>query len=493
MADEHSADRMNFWSAFFCFAGAGGNGMLLEKTRSYIQQHQLILPGETVLVGVSGGADSICLLLLLKQMGDQDGFHVEAVHVNHNLRGEESEEDQRFVREFCRERNIPLHVFSYQVEDLAKELHTGIEEAGREARKRAFSICRKRTGAQKTALAHHKNDQAETVLFRLARGSSLAGLSGIRPLNKEVIHPILFAEKEEILEELKLQGANYRTDSSNFTDHYTRNCIRRQILPVLEERVNGKCIRHIAEAAEDLAEADGLLRKLAESRADQYVKQLSAQKGIGIRQEILTEEPLLRRYILMDVLAEISGGRKDLGREQIRQLEDLLTGDTGRKLDLPGSLLAAKDYKGIIIRKKMQEEDSLPEEEAELAVTLNGPGSYRFGRWRILCELLSAVPAEIPEKTFTKWLDYDRIKHSLVIRTRRSGDYLVTGKTGGRKKLKSYFIDEKIPAEKRGGLPLLASGSRVFWVAGHRISEDCKITEQTEHVLKITISEEETV
>lgn len=462
---------------------------LLERTWKYIQRYRLIRPGETVLTGFSGGADSVCLLLLLEELGRRQGFAVWAVHVNHNLRGEESDRDQAFAEEFCRERGIPLHVFSCPVKEMAEERRIGIEEAGREARSRVFRQCMQELGAEKTALAHHRNDQAETVLFRLARGSSLTGLSGIRPSQGNVIHPILFAEKEEILQELKDRGVDWRTDSSNLTDHYTRNCIRLQVMPVLEERVNDRSSAHIAEAAEDIAEADQFLRRLAEEIAVRCLRNEGENLRIG--QELLREEAVLRRYVLMEALDRALEGKRDLGREQLRQLQDLLDGEVGRRYSLPGELEAVREYEGILLKKREQPCFHSEKREQLSALAIEGEGQYSFGEWKIECSLLRDVPSEIPQKTYTKWLDYDKIRQGLEFRTRRPGDFLVTAQTGGSKKLKSYFIDEKIPAAKRGKIPLLAAGSRIFWVVGHRISEDCKITEQTEQVLKITVSEEQ--
>lgn len=466
-------------------------GMLLERTWNYISEYQLIRPGERILVGFSGGADSLCLLLLLHELGKQHGFTLQAVHVNHMLRGEESDGDQAFAEEFCRRLDIPIHCFSYPVEEMARKMQVGIEEAGREARRCAFRKCMDSSGAEKTALAHHRDDQAETVLFRLARGSSLAGLSGIRPRQGKVIHPLLFASKEEILRELEDRGIPYRTDSSNLTDHYTRNCIRHQIMPILQEKVNDRSIEHIVQAAGDIAETDEFLKKLSRNVKEQCI--LVCEQGILVKEEILEEEPVLVRYVLMDALSMVAGGRKDLGRDQVSQLLDLLKGGTGRKNSLPGNLEAVRGYEGVVLRRKAEEKLSVrkeAEEEGQVSQNILGPGEYSLRGWKIRCEVLDRVPDEIPEKRYTKWLDYDKIKHHLEFRTRRTGDFLVTTEKGGRKKLKSYFIDEKIPAEERGKLLLLAAESRVFWVVGYRISEDCKITAQTRQVLKITVSEE---
>lgn len=466
--------------------------MLLEQTWRYITEHQLIRRGDKILVGVSGGADSVCLLLLLWELSAQQGFSLQAVHVNHKLRGQESEDDQAFVEDFCREREIPLVCYSCQVEALAEKRQIGIEEAGREARAEVFRQCLEEDGAQRVALAHHKNDQAETVLFRLARGSSLTGLSGIRPLQGFVIHPLLFADKDMILQELSLRGVEYRTDSSNLTDHYTRNCIRHQVLPVLEEKANEQSVTHIAEVAEDIAEADAYLKEMAEPLCVSCIEE--DEERLLIRKDLLQAPGILQRYVLMEGLSRLYMGRKNLGREQIRQLQDLLKGRTGRKFSLPGQILAEQGYEGLLLWKKKEskteEIETAGEKESLQEIAVTGPGDYHLGRWTFRCELLAELPSEIPEKTYTKWLDYDKINTNLVFRTRKPGDFLVVTEDGGRKKLKSYLIDRKLPARERGSLPLLASGSRVFWVVGHRISKDCMITAETKHVMKITALEE---
>ncbi|MDO4616353.1 MAG: tRNA lysidine(34) synthetase TilS [Lachnospiraceae bacterium] len=465
--------------------------MLLKNTWNYITSNKLLLPGESVQVGFSGGSDSVCLLLLLKRLGELHGFSVRAVHVNHRLRGRESEEDQCFAEQFCEERGIPLQCFSYPVEKIAAEKRMGIEEAGRSVRMEAFQISMEQYGIRKTALAHHRNDQAETVLFRLARGSSLAGLSGIRPLQGSIIHPLLFAGKEEILEYLKQEGVSYRMDSSNLTDHYTRNCIRHQIMPVLERKVNAQSLAHIAEAAEDFADTDRFLKELAAPVFDRCVRR--EQGRIFVSEDLLASDPVLQRLVLHSAVSAACGHRENIGREQLRQLKDLLTGTGGRRYSLPGGTAAVRSGKELILFRKCEDkpDQEYETESVQVQIEVHGSEIYSFGGRRICCELLDEVPSEIPEKTFTKWMDYDRISSCLVFRTRRAGDFLVTAKTGGRKKLKSYLIDEKIPVEERESIPLLASGSEIFWVIGHRISESCKITEQTRRVLKITVSEED--
>ena len=452
-----------------------------KKVLEYIKRYGMIHPGERVCAGFSGGADSVCLLALLEELSGELGFFLEAVHVNHNLRGAESDGDQAFAEEFCRERGISLHLYSFPVAETSKEKGWGLEETGRYFRQRAFRECMEAYGADRIALAHHRNDAAETLLFHLARGTSLAGMAGIRPVRDRIIRPLLCVSREEILEELKRRGLPWRTDSTNLRDEYTRNCIRHQVIPVLEREVNPRTVEHMWAAGEDLLEAEAFLRGETEKRERRFCRREGNSWLVG---EGLAEEPsYLVRRVIHSVLGRAEGGTRDLGRAHLEAVEKLLRAGTGKKVSLPGGLTAVRTYEGIRIGFSDPGEESLPF-LGELPVT--GPGTYRLGGVTADCRLCG--PEEkIPEKTYTKWLDYDRISNGLVLRTRRPGDYLVVNRSGGRKKLKDYMIDEKIPRGERDRILLLASGREVFWVIGGRISESCKVTEKTTRVLRIQI------
>lgn len=243
-----------------------------KKVLNFIRKYQMIVRGDKVCVGFSGGADSVCLLQMLTELKDEIGFRLEAVHVNHNLRGGESDGDQRFAEEFCRDRGIPLHLYSCPVAETAKQNGWGLEEAGRHVRQEIYGECRSRFGIHKIALAHHQNDLAETLLFHLARGTSLEGMAAVRPVRGEIIRPLLCVTREEIEEELRRRGMAWRTDSSNLKDDYTRNCIRHQVIPVLQEKVNRRAVGHMAAAGGDLVEAAEFVRGEAEKRRERWTK-----------------------------------------------------------------------------------------------------------------------------------------------------------------------------------------------------------------------------
>ena len=467
-----------------------------EKVLEYMKKNRMAAPGDTVCAGFSGGADSVCLLLLLQELSEELSFRLQAVHVNHGLRGEESDGDQAFAEEFCRERGIPLFVYARPVAEMAREGRMGLEEAGRLARRQVFEQCMREHGAVRIALAHHQNDLAETVLFHLARGSSLRGLSAIRPVNGCVIRPLLCITRQEIEHDLKCRGIVWRTDSSNLKDDYTRNVIRHEVIPRLEERVNAGAVRHMAEAAGDLAAADRFLREEAEKRLEFLAERPERDRRTGwlLTEEAGGEPEILQNYMILLCLEELSGGRRDLTREHVAMVRMLMGRQTGKQVILPGGIVGKRTYRGVLLEKPDIQEDSGEEakempvrpENAEVAV--EGSGVYRVGEYRAVCEVSDGSMEKIPEKKYTKWLDYDRIKAGLVLRTRKKGDYLVVNASGGRKKLKDYMIDCKIPAEERDSVLLLASGREVFWVVGYRIGESCKVGGGTSHILRIEVT-----
>lgn len=482
---------------------------MTERIREYIKQYHMIVSGDTVCVGLSGGADSVCLLLILLELyggRNKEEVRICAVHVNHQLRGEEADGDEQFVRELCELHRVPLQVKRFPVAEIASQNGIGTEEAGRLVRHKAYRECLDSFGASVIALAHHANDRAETFLFHAARGSSLAGLAGIRavqpftyaglkPEDKEmcrgasIIRPLLCVTRKEIESWLSGRGQSWRTDETNRDEAYTRNAIRHSGIPFLEKQVNEQAVRHIAEACADLEEADRYLKAEAIQRAGRYIQYLDQEIRISA---LLTEQPLiLQGYILLDALERAGGSRKDLGREQVRQLQGLFGMQTGKRIDLPYGLYAVRDYEGIRLCRRKQ----IPGTEETIPVT--GPGTYVWRSWQFHVRILenpgkdspegSVVSDDIiPRKKYTKWMDCDKIDGILCIRNRKQGDRIVVNTLGGSRKLKDYLIDEKVPREERDAIPLLASGQQIWWAVGYRISEAAKVTEQTRKILEIT-------
>ena len=458
----------------------------MEKVLHYIQENHMLETGDKVIVGVSGGADSVCLLFLLKSYAPLFDLSLEVVHMEHGIRGKESLLDAEYVENLCREWKIPFHLYQKKIPELAKKWKCSEEEAGRKARYEAFEEVREKTGAQKIAVAHNQDDQAETILFNLARCSGLRGLCGILPVRDRIIRPLLCLSRREIEGMLKEHQIHFRTDATNGEDIYTRNKIRLKILPLLESELNAKAALHIAQAGERLLKLENYFQEEAARRAEILCRE-ERNRVLLEREAFLKEPEALQVYILRACLSRVESGNpiKDLEAVHLSELRKLASNQSGRFLNLSGGIRAGTEGKMLVFWKEEGEDDWIPE-----ACPLVIPGETRYGNLRILTEILPYKNEIIPEKMYTKWFDYDTIKNTVQVRTRQQGDYLTVTSAGGKKTLKKYFIHEKIPAGQRQKLPLLADGEHILWVIGHRISEAYKINEKTKQVLKVHVMEE---
>lgn len=452
----------------------------MKQVQDFIREYGMIEEGDKVIVGVSGGADSVCLFFELLDYRRECSYTFEVVHMEHGIRGKESINDAEFVENLCLEHQIPFHLFRKDVLTLAREYQMSTEEMGRKVRYEAFDeVCRKQ-GGNKIAVAHNMDDQAETILMNLVRGSGLKGLCGILPVRENIIRPLLGTSRAQIEQELLKRGVPWRVDATNLETDYTRNRVRLQILPELSTMVNSGAICNIAAAGRHVQQAEAFLEKTAKKLSEKMV--ISEPETIKIRRvDFEEQESLMQEYIMRDCLQQL-GSQKNIGQVHIHALCRLAGMENGKALDLPGGRTAKNKNEYLVLEKKKIYQTQSCEKEIPV------PGTVCWGKYRIVTTLEDAQNQRIPEKKYTKWFDYDTIKNIPLVRTRRGGDYLTINAEGGRKKLKNYLIEEKVLQEERDQLPLFADGSHIFWVVGHRISEAYKVSGNTKHILKIQIA-----
>ena len=455
-----------------------------KKILEFIQQHHMICDGDRVVAGVSGGADSVCLFFMLLGLQKQIPFMFAVVHVNHMLRGDEADGDERFVQELCQRHGVVCRIFKKDVAGFAAEEKLSLEEAGRRVRYEAFEAFAREWGADKTALAHHQNDCAETMLYHLARGTGIRGLCSLRPVRNSVIRPLLCMNRSEIEQYLKEEQIEYRTDSTNMDEEYTRNKIRHRVMPYLTDEINPRAVEHMAAASQSLEEIQDYLDEMTELLMEKYVQRSG---GSLLADNRLVKEPLLmQKCVLQKCLEQSAGTKKDFTRVHLEDVCELFSRETGKCLHLPYSLVVTRTYRGLAFRRAdIREQYGAP--SVFICKELIIPGEIQLEGWNVQCGLLRNSVQRIPQKTYTKWLDYDKIKDTLVIRTRLPGDYIRINEEGGRKKIKDYFIDLKVPREERDKILLLAAGSEVLWVVGYRISQACMVRESTRCILRIQI------
>ena len=455
---------------------------LVQKTEEYIRQHQMIEAGTHLIAGVSGGADSMCLLLVLLQLREVFGHEVSVVHINHGIRGEAAERDARFVRSFCEKRGIECHICSCQVPAYARAHGMSEEEAGRAVRYQAFRKLREKkekcTGRKvRIAVAHNLEDHAETMLFHLARGTGIRGLAAMAPVCGDIIRPLLQISRKEIEAYLSQMGQDYCMDATNEMDIYSRNQIRHQILPVLQG-INSRAAEHMYQTAQQLREAGEYLRQQA-ADAQNICCRMTGQQAEILKDPFLKMDPVIQNELLHQTLGTLAGSRKDLTREHIRQVRGLFERQNGRQVQLPHGLKAVRVYSGVEIRLEKNVENA-EKKEQEGKEELEKQFSFR------IIEDISEHMSQISKNKYTKWFDYDKIKHGFCIRYRQPGDYLVIDASGSRQKLKKYLVNEKIPVKEREHLLLVADGTHIMWVVGYRISSYYKVNAHTRRILEVT-------
>ncbi len=458
---------------------------MVLRVLEYIERYGMIEPGDHIVAGISGGADSVCLLFVLRALMEQLSFKLTAVHVEHGLRGAESLEDAAFVERLCEETGIPCRVFHVDMEARAREEGLSPEEAGRELRYACFSRALEEAGANKIAVAHQLEDQGETLLLQLFRGAGLRGLCGMAPVRGRIIRPLLEISRRDMEEWLADQGISWRTDRTNLETAYTRNRLRLELLPYVEREIQPRAKEHLAKTAGRLRQVQEYLDRQAEKAYRICAEEIGerSEKKVQINLEALgQQEPLMRTMVLQLALSRLGGGLRDVGAVHLEALLALAGKETGKAWMLPGGLAARREYGSLILEKKREPESGFFTEVTEI------PGIYRTGglTWRFSVEE-AKNSWRIPEKTYTKWFDYDTIKKCLSIRTRSPGDFLEINREHGKKKLKDYLIDCKIPRREREELLLLTEGKHVLWILGHRISQAYKITGQTRRLLKVEV------
>ncbi len=471
---------------------------MLSKAWDYINVNKMIEKGDRIVVGVSGGADSVCLLYVLDQYCRENGTEIIVVHINHGIRGEEALRDETFVRDLCKRIDVPFYGFSYDVKKLSKELGLSEEETGRKVRYEAFLEICKIKGCNKIAIAHNRNDNAETVLFHLFRGSGMRGLSGINPMRDMntdygkviIIRPLLCVERKEIEEYLEREDIDYQTDSTNLTDDYSRNKIRNRILSYAVDQINSGAIGNIAEAALQLREAQDYIDEEINMIYPVLVKQWNAVYRININ-DFLLKAPVIQKGILLRIMENLAGMRKNLEAKHVEAVLSLLSKQVGRLIHLPYGIIAEREYDDIKLSiEEKSDHNIVREEDTYLPIAVTIPGITVVPKYRKILEteLIDIKNNRtIPKSSCVKWFDYDKIENTVELRTRRIGDFIQVNRIGGSKKLKDYFIDHKIPRDLRDGLLLIADGSHVMWIYGvwDRMSEKYKVDENTKRVLSM--------
>ena len=507
---------------------------MIERIYNYMTDHNMVGEGSRVLAAVSGGADSMCLLEVLRELRDRAGLQIAVLHVHHGLR-ESADGDLLYVAKYCEDAGIPFEAVHVDAAGFAASCGLSVEEAARKLRYDALEQAAERWDRElllmrdeelltrqdregfsrqdrelpspvqeecRIAVAHHIEDQAETVLFNLVRGSRLTGLRGMLPVNGRIIRPLLTCSREEIEEFLKARGISWREDETNEDVRYSRNLIRKEVMPLLEQ-INISVREHIARAAEEAAETEEFLREQTERAAGKCISRGEYFVSVSVP-ELMREPPLIRRRVIYCVIADVAGRKKDLQDTHVQAVLRLAQKNGNGRLDVFGGVRVEKVYDRLLFSAGGQEAASAGRKlmDASRAAALSARRwPMDAGEYRCRVFDFDGDMSSVPRKQYTKWLDYDKIGAFPSFRTRCEGDRITLDETGRSKTIARYMIDTKVPAELRGRIVLPTAGSEILWVPagaadasdpetgsssdGGRMSAAYKVSSRTGRILEI--------
>ncbi len=437
------------------------------------------------MVSVSGGMDSLSLLHLLYDLREDLRVTLHVFHLNHMVRGEEAEEDMRFVKDFAQKLNLPCTALSFDVSAYVAENRLSLEEGAREVRYMLLEKVADEIKADKIVLGHHRDDNVETFLMRILRGAGAEGLRGILPVRGKCIRPLIEVGKEEIENYCQINNLEFRVDTSNLSLFYERNKIRHKLIPVLEE-YNPKFKEIISNTIEILDEENAYLSCLAEECLAKLAEQ--SKDLIKISSLKLLSLPLaIQRRLARKIIELIKG---DLRGIEFKHIEKVLEGaafeEKSFQMDLPGDLVVFSEQKKVVVAKKETlKKPSLFEQ------VLKVPGKTEIEELRVdlAADFVDNKGLVIKNDKSIAYLDADKLKFPLKVRTRRLGDRFKPLGMQEEKKLHDFFIDEKVVKRERDRVPLVLSGEQIVWVVGYRIDDDFKVDSKTRKVLEICLKE----
>ncbi len=439
--------------------------------------------GDRVVVAVSGGPDSVCLLDILYQLKDDFGLQLVAAHLDHGLRPDEDEAETRFVKSLAESLQIPFE--TKKAGGLMTQQGSSLEERARHVRYRFLEEALQKFSARKIAVGHNLNDQAETVLMRLIRGSGSSGLAGIPPLrNEKIIRPLIEVSRKEIESYIEQRGLKYVTDVSNLESRYLRNSIRLELLPQLR--------KYQPRIVELLGQTAGIMRRdeeCLEEMTKAWIKgQGESGEGRELRFHLSSFKKLpeaLKNRVIRYAVRETGGTLRRVSLRHIEAVRKLTETEKPQAMaNLPNLINVRKDYETLVF-------DLVKDTETQgFCCFLDGPGIFHLDALRCTISLEETVKSALTEMNVSPWtafLSAENLTYPLMIRNFLPGDRFVPLGMSGHKKLKDFFIDLKLSSRARARIPILTHSNRIVWVCGLRIDDRFKVTDDTEKILKVTL------
>ncbi len=462
-----------------------------KKVIQYIKEQRILEAGDHVLIGVSGGADSLALLYFLDKYASMLKISIGVAHLHHGLRGEAADADEAFVCNFCRDREISFYSRQRNVQEISQLEKISVEEAGRKERYDFFRFIAEVNGYNRIAMGHHLNDQAETMLMRLIRGTGIKGVSGIKSSRDNLyIRPFLCLEKKEILAYCQKNKLEFRTDATNFQRDYTRNKIRLDIMPMIL-KINPRAEVHFNEFTKIATEYEVFFEKYVD-RLEDLILTKKENRVLINRTLWLNEEPVVQKEILRRSIFKFKGSLKEIEYNHITAFYSLLKSDkTIWEIHIPHDIQLMRRYDQVMVMTKQKSMGYLIKPKQILPNK-----TYIFSKERLILETKFVSQGEFRKKRCffskelenhsEKYFDYDKIKSILILRSRQTGDFFYPTGLQGKKAIKKYFIDRKIDRNIRDEIPLLVMGNEVLWIFGYAINQRCLANDDTKNIIRVT-------
>lgn len=454
-----------------------------KKVLETIRQKKLIKSGDNIVIGVSGGHDSMALLHCLIYAKKKIDFKLNIVHVNHGVRGEYAKRDEDFVKQQAELLNINYFTKKVDMVSYGKQMGITSEEAGRELRYGFFREILNKSGGGKIAVAHNKDDQAETLLMRIFRGSGIDGLKGMDFLVDDIIRPILNISRTEIEDYIDKNEIETVSDHTNFMPIYTRNKIRLELIPYIKNNFNPNLTDSLWRMSQ-ISKIDSEFLEEVSLDKYNYVLNKKSNNGIILNGSLFYEQhESIKQRIIRRAIFDLCGDLQGFGEEHILSVKKLfVSGKTGKSINLPRDIIAKVDYNNLIIQNKNN--SIIKSYKYPLDIAYNEIEDLDY---KLKLEVFSIEEIDcLKNDRLNQFLDLDKIKGKIAIRNRRKGDRFIPYGMEGSKKLKDYFIDEKISKDLRDKIPLIVDEENILWIVGYRSNNLYRITEDTKRVLKIS-------
>ncbi|MDL2281018.1 tRNA lysidine(34) synthetase TilS [Selenomonadales bacterium OttesenSCG-928-I06] len=466
---------------------------IIDKAKNFIKKHQLISPEDKILAACSGGCDSFALTHILATIQEEFNFQLFVANINHMLRPE-SYEEALIVEKFCANLNIPYYHKAIDIKAFMKSSNKSLQEAARYKRYEYLNELAINLNINKIATGHHLDDQVETIILNILRGTGSSGLNGIKPISHNIIRPVLNLTRNETEEYCKENKITWCEDSSNFKTDYLRNKVRLELIPLLEDSYNPNIKENICRISEIVTAESNFI----DESTLKYFDKLTDEKNSDIYLDIKQFKKLhlaLQRNLIRKIIEKNIGSLTGISFNYVESLINMaLNSQIGSVFVIPNLLNVEKTYEKLIFYKDISKKTNRKNlnKSDDIFIEINVPGVTLFPELSLEIHTITYPKENKPKADsfkpdFEATFDLDSVNLPLLVRTRKIGDRFKPLNMSGSKKLKDFFIDEKIPQKDRNSLPLVCDQDDILWIVGHRLSDKGKITSQTKNIIQIKI------